>query len=528
MINRLRVRRSSLLSGRLVWLLTVEYASRVYRWSTSPIEVVDADGVSHPYDGGLSLDGWTEDIAVSTSIPEPQSVTVEVDWPGSVAEIIQSGHPLDVATAELSCLVEGEALEDRVIVALGDVETPEYGADTEPVALTISGARYEDRAIIPAGTARVSAETVLTAYDDGEEGRYYPIVWGSPGLLSDGTVVPATPAIVIDRQNLSQEAQLLRIAGHPCAAPSVTIFDSEGTSEVFVVTSTVDELGQDVTDVDVSGAATIDLTLQEFFVGWHNGHGLTEVSGFGSLLGYMLQRSTLRIDWIRARRVIREIETYQTAGYLEDAASPWDVIQDVILPVVPVQFASSTSGIYPVFRRASLSHRDATAALVAGPGLVRDGRVAYTQQRREMASEVRFDFGRDLILSLFSRAISHTGKHLIPGGGEVSSYHARMAYSARGAGSLALESEDVWDDDTAHLLATLALRNASSGGARRVTYTGHVSDLGYLSAGQIITITDAEISLNSQLSRIVSVTSGADGTASVVVEIDDDPARDTM
>jgi hypothetical protein len=168
-----------------VWLLEIAWAGRVYRWSSTPIQVDDAAGQGRWFPGGLDPIEVEDDIDLEGEAEE-RSVSLELVFPVNVAALIERGFRLASATGELSLVVEGSAWEAREVVVKGLVSAPEYDEQDIPIALTIEERPFDDTAAFPPPGLRVTPTTYADALSD-DYGRPYPWVFGRPGRYTDST-----------------------------------------------------------------------------------------------------------------------------------------------------------------------------------------------------------------------------------------------------------------------------------------------------------------------------------------------------
>ena len=90
--------RIDLTSDRLIWLCSITFAGRTYRFSTEPISITQtrpSDTIR--YDGGLQALDVDEALAIVTELPDARSVPLEILWPDDIA-----GSPWAIRAAKLS------------------------------------------------------------------------------------------------------------------------------------------------------------------------------------------------------------------------------------------------------------------------------------------------------------------------------------------------------------------------------------------------------------------------------------------
>lgn len=203
MTSALRLSAASLRSGADVfWLLDFTFAGRVWRISDGPTEVLTADGETLRYHPGLNEVEHVEALdLLADSTAQAVSVSLSFDLGASVAELVARGHELAGARGVLSRWVDGQTYETRRVVLAGVAVDPEYGADDEPVNLTLEASPWTDASLFPGEALSVIEGNIPTAWYDslgeGEHGLAYPQVYGRPGRLPEnpiaawGTVVTA-------------------------------------------------------------------------------------------------------------------------------------------------------------------------------------------------------------------------------------------------------------------------------------------------------------------------------------------------
>lgn len=179
-----------------LWLLEIEGAGQVLRFSTETIEVEDADGAVYVYREGLA------DLALAAGDEQVdiQILDQSTRWP-SLA------RALHTATATLRRWRVGAILDSAEVYARGRVGELEHGAVGEAASFTIDDRSEAPIREIPDATSVVSAEAwpASSGWETNENalGQYYPIVFGQPGYLSElaeltggtfpGSTVPVVP-----------------------------------------------------------------------------------------------------------------------------------------------------------------------------------------------------------------------------------------------------------------------------------------------------------------------------------------------
>jgi len=99
----------------ILWTLEVSYLGEEYRFATITLDLVDGDGKSYPYTGGL------EDVVVSTSLQrvgdisaEADSVSIAITFPNkNIAKLQMDGKFLEGSHAKIG----------YVLIKNGEIET---------------------------------------------------------------------------------------------------------------------------------------------------------------------------------------------------------------------------------------------------------------------------------------------------------------------------------------------------------------------------------------------------------------------
>lgn len=372
------------MSRPIIWLLDLT-GSTTWRIATEPVSV---GGVR--YAGGLDVDDVVDEITMAD--PSGLSVVLTMDTSGLQgfsAESIASG-----ATAVLSRY--DDASGDATVVLSGDVSNLTYGGAGEPVSATVTEAGWLDAGRLPSATSVVSLDTWPSISDETMLGEYYPIIFGEPGDASSS--VAGSP--LLPTHDALAGTWYAVIAGHPVKATSVDLLNkTQGTTTTLSVVDTTDSLGQVVPAVNLfpwAGYTNGD----QVWVSWSGtGGGVMEsgraLTGAGDIIGWLLSRSTLRIDRGRQRAAETALNAYRFDGYLQpepgERVSPWDWIVGHVVGVLPVFARVGDGGVYLACFNPHARAEDCNVRLVEGfgcgrispvsvvgaDGVVNDLRVSY-------------------------------------------------------------------------------------------------------------------------------------------------------
>ncbi len=529
---------ASLVSGRLVGLLVIDYAGRSWRWSTRPVEVYDEDGVGQRFTGGLGNVELDEDLDLFGDSPTIDSIPFELAWPGDVARLVALGHDLGAAVGEFSLWVEGTAWEERVVLVEGEVTDPEYGGVGELVSFSLERLGDEDRGTVPEVDAAVKAGVTWDDSPDDSEGVPYPFVFGQPGPFgapggaSDGS---ASPAIYVD-DTLGK----ILVAGTPtetgAAGGNVAVYNEDLAERATLATKHArDGLGRTCTIIDTGVGTLYGRATDPWLPGhalwtvWTTGRGALcshrkgAISGAGDLMIALLERSTRPFDRGAVMAALPFLNRFIVAGYADDGSSPYDWIAENLVPILPVSMATGPRGIYPIVWRYDATPEMAVAEIQAGRGAVRSGPVAY-DARTSIVNELTLSYALRARLNEYARTRTLTGDPMREGEADViSSTQARQSWARYGRQAESITTDIVYGTDTADLvLGTQMMQRAFQ--RRAVEFqVDHRYDR--LRRGDHVLVTDEDVHLSEQLGVVTGLGRGF-GVRLARVTLLEDPVRD--
>lgn len=534
------------ISNGPVYLLTVLHGGRFFRFSSRPVEVLDEEESSlYVFDGGLDPVDFVDRLDLFSREPSLASVSFrDVVFPVDLAEWEARGVSLDAARGELSLWVPGSAFEARRVLVVGDVVGSGIGAFKEPISFSVEADLYDDRSLLPESSAVVSSLTWADA-DTSTQGSSYPEIVGSPGhyVEVDGTVTtaPGSRALIISFDEVDEEVDKLLIAGHEVEASAVTIFDDEGTAEVFSVETESDGLGRVVSTVDLSSAsADFDRSGGEYSVGWHSGGGRLAQNRDGALtlagdvLRFYLLRSSLNVDTGRLSAAVDALNAYKVSTYFDKPASAWKFLSELVIPLLPVSFVAGPNGLYPIVWRYNATKADAIGTLTAGRNVLRRGLIEKTRPRREIVNRYRIGWAVDAREKVARRTyVIGPAEGWNKEAGEYrSSYATRSSLRYRHpdgspfVAEAAVELRAVADAATAARVAGWKMRESAfiplSG-----AYEGSFYDLAHYGRGDLLLLVDEELSFEERLVIVESSQLTEGGRIILELSIREDPPRDS-
>jgi hypothetical protein len=190
-----------------------------------------------------------------------------------------------------------------------------------------------------------------------------------------------TPALLVridttNENNLTEDATLL-LAGHPVylpGSPTVDIYN-EGTGRWFSAIPSLagDDTGRLVTVTTVGASGSGDDEYIEpghgLWVSWTGAGGhpnryeTAPLRGAGEIIAYLLGQSKLRIDTLRSRATLLEVDGYALDFWVNEPRAPFDIIKDDILPLLPLSPHVRQGGLGFVYWRWDAVAADAVDTL---------------------------------------------------------------------------------------------------------------------------------------------------------------------
>lgn len=496
------------------FLFEFNFAGREFRWATTPLNIVKDDGTYVSFQGGLEVDFDNAFDLFSESpnlISQPITVIFDID----VAEMVAKGHTLFNQRGSMSIWVDGRTYEQRLVLLRGRVADPEYGAKGEPVSFSLMANDFEDTALIPDIDQRVSLRT-WSNYDEGAQGLYYPIVFGTPGVYKTGTGASAeaagSPAYGVDLTSATTPTIL--VAGHEVQAGTVNLINAtQGRSADMTITKATDALGNTVTTgaYPYSGmSSNAFVEGDELFCCWNatDGGGLLNrtrsdaLKGAGEIAIHFLELASIDLDlgrWYSIEDYLNQ--HFQLSGYIDEEVSPLSWLNDNVFGLLPVSMMASPEGLAPCLWRRDVTAADALANLTAGPSCQRSDAVVYEFQ--ELENEVRFDFALAAWSGDFQRTMTAVGIGRADTRTELSTEYTRASHNIWGKHAVSISSDIVYEDATAAEI--LLWRTRAKALPYRVINYFISREHAFLKAGDVITITDTELHLTDQVALVRSV-----------------------
>lgn len=522
--------------GGVVYLVDLEWAGRTWRFASESVDVVTDDGtVLHYAEAGVEP-SWTSSIDLFQRRATPSRAALDRLFFGvDVPRLVAQGQWFERGTATLSQWVPGRTWEQRRVLSIGRLKDPQYGGGSDGVSLSIEPFDMADRALWPPPAARVTAATCPSAAE-AAMGQPYPFPIGKPGLgLATSTQdTGVAPALLVDTSN-----RYLLVAGAAVAASSVVVTsDRLERSKSFSTTSWTDGLGRTCTVVQLDSTSTggnIDANDGDTYrVDWSASSGgilsldqSTALEGAGEVCEYLLRQSEVPFNagaWAAVRRFLAP---YKLAFYVDEPQTPWQLVSEAILPLLPVSVRTGPLGVEPVVWRVNAGATDAVMAFEDGRNVevLLDG-VQHVDP--PVANEHRIDFAPRAGGTPY-RSLTATGRDVATDDATVVTNRACRASRLTFGATLQADpvrTRVVYAEATARrCLAWRATAHAFPWRALKVAAVD--AAVGAVVEGDVVTLTSSRLSLSDQVAHVTAVDAVGDRhvLSLVIITV---PSRDAI
>ena len=562
--------RAALETGRLVWLLTLTVRGKVYRFSTEPLVVSNSDPQTGPdsfqFVAGLEFTEYEDTVALFDSEASSREVSLSVLFQQAQSDgwdaITDPTRDIGAGRGELALLVDGDDYTDRQIVVVGYIEQPTHGGRYEPVDFTLTESDFNDTARFPPRGAFVGKKTWPNTIgagtghtlqrDDEADGQFYPFVFGQPGEHAPTTwhgrgtgKMAGTPALLVsmdttDEDNESHAARFV-IAGHETfGTGTVTIFHLDHKLASTVATAhRADGRGRTVTTIDLAPALpTTGLGVLDVFPGtevwiaWTGRGGIPNRDRSGPLLGageiieYLLGQSRLRIDTLRSRVVLNEINGYELDFWVNEQRSPWDIIKEDILPIVPLSPQIRPDGLGFVYWNWQARQSDAVCQIDIDRDFGERTSSVEVSPVDNVYSQARIDYCQDGPGGKFRKHLTYTHTSDSDDPSIIRNPYSWASFTRYGIREgLTIEAPAVARDDTARAILDWKIAYHSQT-HRKVSYRLG-QEMQILEVGEVVTLTDSDINWTDVVCLITGITR-VPGYTDITLTTVSDWSRDGM
>tara|TARA_R100001086_G_scaffold178399_2_gene98798 strand:+ start:2961 stop:4589 length:1629 start_codon:yes stop_codon:yes gene_type:complete len=503
----------------LIWLLNLKLGGVEYLFANETISISSNSG-DRFHEGTLTGVDLSSTIEFATPDFEMPSASMEVTFRIDLALLIAQGLDLGSGTGELSLYRKdsGDDYDDRVVVLEGVVDAASYGAVGEPIGIVLEADFLRSSNKFPPPAAVIDKAVNWPNSEDNVQGAVYPIIIGSPGREG----FAGSPVYIVEDTGGSSDRKGL-IAAHPCTASTITVTGIQADGSTF----TVSPDPAVVSDVDTNGQVFSYVLIpnahfaadNSFFARFNEGGGGLinpyrpdaletgsnspgTLSGAGDVIRYLLHQSGVRVDDGRTATAAQALNVYSLDGYVAEIVDTMDFLKDEILPLLPCSLRTSSEGIYPVVWRYDAREEDVKISLTADVDIFRDSMVEYISS--EIFNEITINYRHNCRFNKLMKKLTITGDPFKQLSGFVWSNDYTLSSANRyGTRSMEVETELVSSRATAGRIINWMSR-AYSQRHRQISYKAPTK-LSFLEIGDIISVSDDELSWDEQILMVQSV-----------------------
>jgi len=537
----------------LLWFMEITYGGSTYRFSTITMDLVDSDGVSYPYIGGL------EDVVISTSLQQvgdistqADSVSIGITFPNvNIAKNQMNGILLEGSQTKIGYVLirEGEiqqSYDERPIVFRGEVTGPVYGHPTRDLGYvefsienkvfisaqgllaTILGPNMYIEDVSCSNALYVPPEWPrdgqLTEVQDIHRGKVIPWVFGQlEGVTqSNGQQVsiPITPAYVIAYDpSLAIPAVYYLVCGHTTNASTVNLFSNTGETDTSAVSSFINIDKRVLSYITILDTSTIPQSVapnddRQVWVEWDDGGtfpnpvGEGDLEGAGDICLWLLSEITQDLDYERWNALRPYLNQYKFAGYVNDekiTVMQW--LQKEVIAHLPIHIVVGERGIMPVLDIFQAGIKVEPRLKVSeGTEFERNGPITTQNTTEDLVNNVTVRYARNGVIDDYSTFVQCS--HEVPAAGELTSTtylanpKAMVSVQRYGVKTRVVELDYVYSNLTAQRIANDIIERLALP-TRTVQYSVSIR-YGYLQLGDIVELTDNDLGFDSVRTQVIS------------------------
>ena len=517
--------RSELLRAKPVFLLEIHWGSYIYRFATKSVHLLD-NSVYLPFTGHLDNPQYSERSELLGFDIEEKSVPLSLHFAGvNIALQEMRGNTIEGSKAELSYILEDvhTNYDERIILAQGIISQPVYGHPDRPaeyLECSIESTNIVNAiGLLPAQNARYTLTEDIDpsiTFNDRNQGKVLPIVFGSFTFI-DGTELYTIPSYFIASPLLGTIR--LTISCTHIISTTSKVKDTKNhtdTGPVKLRGKTQGEKFLNYSEVDLSSFTVEDPTTNEDIEYWSyvdksmpSPYSDGVLTGGGDVCLWALTVSGIQVDydaWYNVRHFLNE---YKFAGVItNDTVTGLDFLQTNIIPYLPLEVVQGNNGLSP---RLNLMVEGVTVTpvehITAGSVFFRTGPVIPLTEPQDICNSVTVFFcWQGLKQAYFAGVYVGTDQ---PGELRNLSNDSIQEYSIISSSKFGkrhriLELNYVYDYATASRIAQEYIR-FNSMPRLGITYNA-IGYYGWLQVGDVIVLTDSDISIDQQKAQIVSKT----------------------
>ena len=530
----------------IIWTLEISYLGDDYRFSSITIDLVDIDGKTYPYVGGL------EDVVISTSLEsvgdikaESDSVSMAISFPDRNIAIDQmNGKFLEGSTAKIG----------YVLIKNGQVGYVEFSIENQAMISsqgllsTVLGPNMYIEDVSCSSAFYVSPEWPqdrgLTEVRDHDRGKVIPWVFGHlmgvQHSSGEDSSIPITPAYVIAYDpSVAHKPVFYLCCGHVTNASTVNLFANTGEVDSATISTFVNIDNRTLTYFQLPNGSAIPQSAsgnsdRQVWIEWDDGGAYPNPVGSGDLQGggdiclWLLSELTTDVDYDSWNALRPFLNQYEFAGYVnDDKITVFQWLQKNIIAYLPIHVVNGPNGLKPVLDmfQGMVSIRE-RLSVTAGTDFERAGPVISLNTPEDVSNVITVRYAVNGVTDDYSTFVQISNR--IPAAGTLASIsyiaHPKSMISIQryGEKKRVVELDYCYSNLTAQRIAQDILEREALP-TKSVQYSVSVR-YGYLVLGDIVEITDEEIGLNQQKAQIISKVF-EEGRWLLDMKIDENPMR---
>ena len=530
-----------------IFFLEINWNGRIYRPSTEPLVITSNDGFV-TLEGGMTGDpDYIEEVFARGFNVQSYSTSFACYLLNvNIALQHSKNNRLEDASAELSYILAKQqsiqSYERRTILLKGIIKEPVFGHkdredgyvefSVESPTLELS---FHDIAV--GSAARIGARELsdlvnpslspLSSILDGNNiiqalevhrGKVLPIVFGSSGTGFDkdysAVNYPSTPAYVIYATHGSGNQIWLAVAPHDVEASRVRIFDDLGNNRVETIEKWVRSDGRIFSFVQFTHGSgfqnPVDDESARFFVSWYDGGGYispsqkTALTGGGDICLFCLSQGDQNVDFAAWESLRPYLNQYEFSGYINNTEiTPLEFLENDIIPFLPISVIHGTEGIKPVLDILSSGVRPTPILdIIADEEFTSIGGIKRLGDPSSLVNDYTLHYAFDVKHGEHRNRITLTGDNRAFDNDVMMNSKAQSSFNQYGSRKQIEESSFITDFTTAARVAFDKIREK----ALPIEHIDYVCAprFGFLQVGDIVTMTDTDLSLDNQIAQIVT------------------------
>ena len=531
-----------------IFFLEINYNGKIYRPSTDSLTILSNEG-NIVLQGGMTEEpDFEQEISelgfnVSSYSTSFSLYLQNID----VTHQHMNENRLENCKAELCYILVKqqsiEAYEARKILLRGVIKEPIFGfkdRSSNYVQFSIESEVLElsFHDLTVGSGARISSEdltdlvnptfSTLSTIQDANfflevlelhKGKILPLVFGEPGNAFNkdyGAIsYPSTPAYVIYATHGAGNQIWLAVAPHDVDASTVRIYDDLGNNRVETIKKWIRRDGRIFSFVEFTHSSggfqnPVQDESSRYFVSWNNGGGYisptqkTILKGGGDICLFCLSQGNQNIDFAAWESLKDFLNQYEFGGYITNTEiTPLEFLQNEIIPFLPISVIQGINGMKPVLDiLASGVKPIPTISILANEEFSNQSGIQRIGDTSRLINHYSLEYSFDIKHDEHRNKITLTGDTSIISNEIMTNSQAQSSFNQYGALKKTETSSFVVDFNTASLICFDKIRKMSL----PIDYIQYqVSPrYGFLEVGDIIELTDNDLSFDKKIVQIVS------------------------